>query len=339
MTRLTCPMKRLIPLFIFCLVPALPAQEKSDEPEKKPHEKRLRLAEELESLGDYDRALQILEELSHADPENSKLREKVIGLLLRTERYGEAIPLLREKLELEDGSVNEHVALGQLMIQAEELETAVSFLEEASERFPDSAEIAYLLTFPLTQLERWEAATEQFEKTITLAEDANPRLLNGQFYFQYGAGQERAGNFAEAETLLRKAIELIEEQDPNVEQPEFLATVLNYLAYMWIDRGENLEEAGPMAQNAAKLDPSSGAIADTVGWYFFQKGEYPQALVWLKKAVSLIEFPDPVILDHLGQTLVKLDEKEIAAEYFREALELDPKNEELKERISELGEE
>ena len=43
-----------------------------------------------------------------------------------------------------------------------------------------------------------------------------------------------------------------------------------------------------------------------------------------------------MIYDHLGQTLAKLNEKDFAAEYFRKALELDPKNEDLKARLDEV---
>lgn len=152
-------------------------------------------------------------------------------------------------------------------------------------------------------------------------------------YFRFAAAHERAGQFDKAEPLFRKALDLIEQSDSEAENPGFKATVLNYIAYMWIERGEKLEEAGKFALEAAALDPESGAIADTLGWFHFQKGNYPRALVELKKAERLIEEPDPVILDHLGQTLAKLNEKEFAADYFAKALELDPENEKIKERL------
>ncbi len=105
---------------------------------------------------------------------------------------------------------------------------------------------------------------------------------------------------------------------------------------MWLENGRKIDEAGDMAKEAAKLDPDSGAIADTVGWYHFQKGEFPRALVELKRAERLIEEPDPVIFDHIGQTLAKLNEKEVAADYFREALKLDPEDTALKSRLAEV---
>ncbi len=300
--------------------------------------KRMRLADELEAQGDYGGAAQILGELADADPDNADLLERVAGLLMRGEQFKEAIPRLRKLLELKDGTAADHAALARMMIELGESETAVDFLLTASQRFPESAEFPFLLTFPLAQLERWDEAIVAFDEAISLAENSDPNWLDEGFYFRYAAAHERVGDFAKAETLFRKTLALIEKNDPAGENRAFKAAVLNYLAYMWIERGEKLDESGPMAEEAARLSPGSGAIADTVGWYHFQTGNYPRALVSLKKAENLIEEPDPVIFDHLGQTLAKLNEKEFAAEYFRKALELDPENKALQKRLAELEE-
>jgi tetratricopeptide (TPR) repeat protein len=326
----------VIALLLLSLAPILPAQEEGDKAKVERLEKRMRLADELEAQGDVDGAVQILGEIFDANPEDPDLLERIVVMLMRSERFSEAVPRLRELLKLKGGSEAEHLALARMMIEVKENETAVGFIKEASGSFPDSADFPFLLTFALGQLERWDEAVAEFEKTIALAREAKPELLNEGFYFRYAAAHERMKNFDEAEKLFRKTLDLIESNDREEENPEFKATALNYLAYMWIERGEKLDEAGPLAQEAAKLSPDSGAIADTLGWYHFQKGEYPRALVSLKKAESLIEEPDAVIYDHLGQTLAKLNEKDFAAEYFRKALELEPKNEDLKARLDEV---
>jgi len=325
-------------LLLVSLIPVLPAQEEGDKAKSERLEKRMRLADELEAQGDDEGAVQILGEIFDADPKDTDLLERIVVMLMRNERFNDAVPRLRKLLELKGGNEAEHLALARMMIEVKEFDTAVEFIGKTAERFPESADLPFLLTFALGQLERWDEAITGFEKTIALAKETKPELLNEGFYFRYAAAHERLKNFEEAEKLFRKTLELIKTGDPDGENPEFKATALNYLAYMWIERGENLDEAGPMAMEALELSPDSGAIADTVGWYHFQKGNYPRALVELKKAERLIEEPDAVILDHLGQTLAKLDEKEFAAEYFRKALELDPKNEEVKARLDALGE-
>jgi tetratricopeptide (TPR) repeat protein len=297
---------------------------------------RLRLSLIHEREGDLREAMALLEEALLLERRNPEVRRMLAGLLLRQERLAEAIPHLREVLEMGEGSERDYSGLSRLMVEAGQLEEAVSLLREGAERHPDSPEFPLLLTFALGRLDRWEEALDQFERTRALARANRPEIIDTAFHFRYGAALERVGRIDDAVAELRRALEDLEEVEAGDEEAEFAATVLNYLAYIWIERGENLDEAGPMALRAYELSPESGAIADTVGWLHFQKGDYARALSELKKAERLVEEPDAVILDHLGQTLAKLNEKELAADYFRRSLALEPGKEEVKARLEAL---
>lgn len=329
-------MKLLPLLLVLFLSPILSAQDEkpADKPKPDRIEKRLRLAEELEAQGDAEGALQILKEISDKDPKNIELLQRIISLQLRSDQVPDAVATLRKLLEIEGGSPEQYASLGRALIESEQSEAAVPFLEDAVKRFPEMPDFPFLLTFALARLERWPDAVAQFEKTASLAKD-DPNLINESFYFRYGAALEQSGNHEKGVELLRKSLTQIRESKLDESEPEFAATVLNYLAYLWIDRNENLEEAGTLAKEAIALSPDNGAIADTLGWWHFQMGNFPRALAELKKAERLIEEADPVILDHIGQTLSKLNEKEFAAEYFRKALDLDPDNADLKKRLQE----
>jgi tetratricopeptide (TPR) repeat protein len=328
---------RVLPLFLVLLLAhALVAQESKpvDAPNPERTAKRLRLADELEAQGDSEGALQILEEILKKDPKNVALLQRIIALQLRADRVPDAVATLRKLLDIEGGSPEQYASLARALIESEQHEAAVPFLEDAVKQFPDLPDFPFLLTFALARLERWADAVAQFEKTLAIAKD-DPNLINESCHFRYGAALEQAGSHEKGVAQLRKALSMIRSAKPEETDPEFTATVLNYLAYLWTDRDENLDEAGEMAREAITLSPDNGAIADTLGWWHFRKGDYPRALADLKKAERLVEEPDPVILDHIGQTLMKLNEKEIAADYFRKALELEPENAEMKKRLGE----
>lgn len=329
-------MRILSLLLVLLLAHTLPAQEAKpgDGPGPERTAKRLRLADELESQGDAEGALKILGELSEKDPKDVKLLQRIIALQLRADRIPEAVASLRKLLDIEGGNPGQYGSLARALIESDQSEAAVPFLEDAAKRFPDLPDFPFLLTFALARLERWADAVAQFEKTLAMAKD-DPDLIDESFHFRYGAALEQSGNREKGVAQLRKALSLVRAAKPEEADPEFTATVLNYLAYLWTDRDENLEEAGAMAREAIALSPGNGAIADTLGWWHFRKGDYRRALADLKKAERLIEEPDPVIYDHIGQTLMKLNEKAIAADYFRKALELDPENEEMKKRLGE----
>ncbi len=296
--------------------------------------KRMQLADELEKQEDFAGAAQILEEFSKRQPNNTGLHQRLGLLWLKEKRFTEAVPHVERYLEISKAEGAEYAAFGQLLLEAEQTEIALGFLERAAERFPELPEMPYLLTFPLSKLERWPEAVDQFNKALELATGDKADFVDENFHFRHAAALDRAGKREEAIAMLRGCIERISKNRGEIPR-EFEAMVNNHLAYLWIEKGENLEEAGDLAKRAAALDPESGAIADTVGWYHFQTGNYPRALADLKRAEMTIESPDPVVFDHIGQTLVKLNEKEIAAEYFQRALELDPDNAEVKKRLEE----
>lgn len=297
---------------------------------------REKLARAYGGKGDGEKVLETLEEIVGIDPQNADVHKQIAGIYMRTERFKEAIPHLQAALAITKGSATEYGALGRMMFEAKEYEVSVKFLEEAAYLFPESPDFPFLLTFSLGNLERWDEAIEQFKATIALAKDAQPQLLNEGFYFRYAAAHERLGNFKEAEELFRKTMELIARNDPNGENVDFTATVYNYLGYMWLENDMNIDEAGELIKTAADLQPESGPIADSLGWFYFKKGKFEQARDELLRAESLIEEVDAVILDHIGQAFYQLGEKEKAIEYLEKAVELEPTKEEFTTRLKEF---
>lgn len=148
--------------------------------------------------------------------------------------------------------------------------------------------------------------------------------------FARGAARERQGNWPGAEADLQRALEL---------RPES-ATVLNYLGYSWIDRGENLEEGFNLIRRAVILEPLSGHIIDSLGWAHYKLGQYDEAVDYLERAVELLP-GDPILNDHLGDAYWRAGRKLEAGFQWERALTLDPEEED-RERInaklrSELG--
>jgi len=297
---------------------------------------REKLARVYGAKGDEEKVVETLKGIVEIDPENAEVHKQIAGIFLRTERYKEAIPYLRKALSITKGGTAEYSALGRMMIEAEENEAAIEFLEDAAYLFPESPEFPFLLTFALGKLERWADSVKQFEKTAELAGEEHPQLLNEAFYFRYAAAHERCKEFKKAEELFRKSIELIAKNDPDDENKKFTATVYNYLGYMWLENDMNLDEAGELIKTAAELDPESGAIADSLGWFYFKKGRFEQARDELLRSETLIEEQDAVIYDHIGQAFYQLGETAKAIEYLEKAVSMEPENEEYKGRLERM---
>jgi tetratricopeptide (TPR) repeat protein len=73
----------------------------------------------------------------------------------------------------------------------------------------------------------------------------------------------------------------------------------NNLAWMYAERGGNLDMALQLAQTARRNLPNAPAVADTLGWVYYKKQQYDMAIRELAEAVS--KDPDnPEYQYHLG---------------------------------------
>ncbi len=119
---------------------------------------------------------------------------------------------------------------------------------------------------------------------------------------------ERTGNDAEAIKSYRK----INELQPN------LAPVMNNLAWLLSKKPETLDEALGYARLAVDAQPSRAEVRDTLGWIFFQKGDYSSAREHLDKA-AFFNSVNPSILFHRGMAYYKLGDRERALADFKKA--------------------
>lgn len=142
---------------------------------------------------------------------------------------------------------------------------------------------------------------------LTAGLDAFPN--DAQLLYARSMVAEQDNNFALAEQDLRALIA----QDQNN------ATALNALGYTMILHTDRLEEAHTLIKRAYLLNPGDPATIDSMGWVLFQMGELDQALVHLKKAISIM--PDPEIAAHLGEVLWALGEKADALETWTKGLQ------------------
>ena len=99
------------------------------------------------------------------------------------------------------------------------------------------------------------------------------------------------------------------------------ADAINFIGYTYAERGENLDYAEKLIFEAMKIRPNKGYIIDSLGWIYYQKGEFDKALEYLLQAVNLSP-DDPEIMEHLGDTYLRKGKKDLALENYKKALDL-----------------
>jgi tetratricopeptide (TPR) repeat protein len=149
-----------------------------------------------------------------------------------------------------------------------------------------------------------------------------------QVYFLQGSLSEKQKKDAEAEKAFRKALE-IQKDDPGV---------LNYLGFMFADRGIHLDEAESMVQKAVQAEPTNGAYLDSLGWVYYKQNRLDLAEQYLKKAIIFVN-SDSSIHDHMGDLYFKTKRYDEARTEWNKSIQLSTEQEEIdkvKKKLEEL---
>ncbi|MBV6658124.1 MAG: tetratricopeptide repeat protein, partial [Devosiaceae bacterium] len=206
-----------------------------------------------------------------------------------------------ESLELWERAVDEYelvseghalkrsseIRLGVLLDQLDRPEEADSHLIALIEQDPSDLEAIATLGTVLRIRREFEQASDVYTQGIETLDE--PRPEHWRLFYQRAITYERTDRWPLAEADFLKALEL------QPEQPD----VMNYLAYTWVDRGENLERSVDMLERSVELRPDSGYIVDSLGWVYFRLGRFEEAVQQLERAV-ILDPTQAVIHDHLG---------------------------------------
>jgi len=266
----------------------------------------------------------------------------------------ESAQYFRRALRAGKGTAGEYIQTGKLYAWAEKIDQAIDVLEEGAYLFPESPQFPLEIAEIYMDAERWKDAVEPMNRTIKLATQSQPELLSEIFYYRFGVVYERVGDIEKCAVQFRKAIELIGKRDPNDPPSDgFVALVYNYLGYTWVENDMNIDEGGELIKTALELDPTSGAITDSLGWYYFKKEKFEEARKTLLKAQEMMELereqviaeggqvsdPDGVIFDHIAQAHWMAGYKKEAVEFMEKAVVLEKdRKEEFVKRLKEYQE-
>jgi Flp pilus assembly protein TadD len=171
----------------------------------------------------------------------------------------------------------------------------------------------------------WEAAVKEYEKVVAI-DPYNIAAHSNLGYAYVGIGDE-AGAIAEFEQVI-----MLAPDDP---------LGYNNLAFIYIDNGIYLDRALEMAKKAVELSPANGAFRDTLGWGYYQLGEYQKAVEELTTALELMgegerPWDKALVHYHLGMAYAAQKRWTSAEEQFKKALDLDPSLDAAKEGLKQL---
>ena len=209
----------------------------------------------------------------------------------------------------------------QILKKQKKEEASLKFIEtEFRSIKKPSIKILYDMANIYKNFKKYEKAIKYYSKILLMLEDDTP--IYADVLYKRGGSYERLNQFNKADTDLLRSLD-ITPGDPYT---------MNYLAYSWLERDIKIDEAIQMLENAYNKKENDPYITDSIGWGYYLVGDYIKAEKYLKRAVELMPF-DPIIHDHYGDVLWRLNRK-IQAKYFWESvLDLEDTEEKMKKDI------
>ena len=170
------------------------------------------------------------------------------------------------------------------------------------------------------RFEKYDLSVKYYSKTLS---ELDPKtLIYAEVLFRRGGSYERIHNYEKSDEDLLQSLEI------NPDEPH----VLNYLAYSWLERNYQIDEAIQMLEKAYEQKQNDPYIIDSIGWAYYLIGDYIKAERFLRKAVSIMP-TDPIVNDHYGDILWKLEQKIQASYFWKNVLTFEDTDNEMKEEI------
>jgi tetratricopeptide (TPR) repeat protein len=280
-------------------------------------ETRIRIALGSYEKLDYEKVFVELGLALGRDPANSQARFYLATVNAEIKDQRRAIEEFSKISPDAPSYVDARVQMAFLHQKRGEVDLAIRRVEEGLAIRRDDKDLLAILGALLREKKDSAKAIQVLTRLV----ETDPN--NDQHYFNLGAAYDEAKNKEKSMQFMRRAIEL------NAKN----AAALNYLGYTLAEMGIQLDEAEQLILNALKLQPDDGYYIDSLGWVYFQKGQYDKAVLELERAVELVS-EDATILEHLGDAYERVGKLRRALDLYRDSLGKSKEAEQVK-RIRE----
>jgi len=167
---------------------------------------------------------------------------------------------------------------------------------------------------------KYKEAIRYYDQIISKI-DVNSQLY-ADILYRRGGSYERLADYVSSDKDLLKSLEVNPDD----------AYVLNYLAYSWLEREYKIDLSLQMLEKAYAKRSNDPYIIDSIGWAYYLIDDYEKAENFLKRAVELMP-EDPIVNDHYGDILWKLNRKIQARYFWKNVLNLEETEDKMKKII------
>lgn len=228
-----------------------------------------------------------------------------------------------EALELDQNNFNVWQNALSIGLDLGRYDSVAREADRALELFPNQAAIYYFSGAANLSLKNYDEAVFALEQGQRLA--GSNTELKSIFNSHLGDAYNGLKDFKKSDAAYEAALRAAPEND----------NILNNYSYYLSLRQEKLDLAREMSEKLVKKHPHNPTYLDTHAWVLYQLKQYNQAREYLERALRNKGSEDGTIVEHYGDVLFKLNQKEEALRQWKKAQELPNTTDLLDQKIKD----
>ena len=172
---------------------------------------------------------------------------------------------------------------------------------------------------------------EDFKEVFAVLDSAEVNATNNnqvlsQVYTYRAEAYYKLKNYDEAYNWFDKVVKI---------DPQNYLAMNNYAYYLSL-RSIKLDVAEKLSSTVVQNNPNNSTYLDTYAWVLFKKKDYKLAKFYMESALSNSTEDNPVLVEHYGDILFFLNEKDKAVQQWEKSLKLGNKSKVLPEKIKKI---
>lgn len=275
----------------------------------------------LKTEKDLEDAMNLAKQLVDTHPSEARALVLYGDLLVKRNRKAEARDAYARAARLNSGIYEVWGAVLQLDGELNQIDSLLVHSDQALEVFPNQGMIWYSNGSAQLIKRNYKRAVSSLEEGRRLIDAPEMKLL---IEAQLGDAYNGLGDNAKSDA----AYEAVLKADPDNEH------VLNNYSYFLSLRKEKLDLALQLSERLVLKHPEDPTFLDTHAWVLYIKKDYKKARQFLEKAIQAPQGVSGTIVEHYGDVLAQLGEREKALEQWKKAKTMGETSDLLDKKIS-----
>ncbi|WP_025765236.1 tetratricopeptide repeat protein [Dyadobacter tibetensis] len=276
----------------------------------------------LKTAEEHADALTLAKQLMDTHPGESKVQVIYADLLMRNGRKPEARDAYVRASVLDPSVYEIWGAVLQLDGELNQPDSLLAHSEKALEVFPNQGMFWYSNGMAHLIKKNYRQAISSLEESLKLVGERNDMVP--YIYGQLGDAYNGLGEHKKSDA----SYELSLKANPDNDH------VLNNYSYFLSLRRERLDQALKMSERLVKLHKDNPTYLDTHAWVLYTMKDYKRAKEYLERALKDSASVSGTIVEHYGDVLFKLGERDGALTQWKRARSMGETTELLDKKIA-----